>query len=55
MTQRLLDQAVARATGESLATIRKRGFGLASREDDTDEPQPAPAAEAQEAPHVSAA
>ena len=29
MTQRHLDRAVARATGESVATIRRLGFGLA--------------------------
>lgn len=30
MTQRHLDRAVARATGESVATIRRLGFGLAA-------------------------
>ena len=29
MTQHHLDRAVARATGESIATIRRLGFGLA--------------------------
>lgn len=29
MTQHHLDRAVARATGESVATIRRLGFGLA--------------------------
>ena len=29
MTQRHLDRLVARATGETLATIRRLGFGLA--------------------------
>jgi len=29
MTQRHLDRAVARATGETLSTIRRLGFGLA--------------------------
>ena len=31
MSQSRLDRAVARATGESLATIRRLGFGYAVR------------------------
>jgi hypothetical protein len=55
MTQRVLDQAVACATGESLATIRRLGFGLAAEANPSPQPTAPPAAEAQEAPHVTAA
>lgn len=55
MTQRHLDRAVARATGESVATIRRRGFGLAAVEEPPDESQAPTAAETEEAPRVSAA
>jgi hypothetical protein len=55
MTQRLLDKAVARATGESIATIRRIGFGLATGEEPSDEAETATATKTQEAPRVSAA
>jgi hypothetical protein len=42
MTQRQLDRAVARATGESLATIARMGFGIANPFVGPDECQPAP-------------
>jgi hypothetical protein len=55
MTQRLLDRAVARATGESVSTIRRLGFGLASSEQLPDQPETTTAAKPQEALRVSAA
>lgn len=43
MFQRQLDRDVARATGESLREIRRRGFSLASSESGLDlEPDDAP-------------
>jgi hypothetical protein len=56
MTQRHLDRAVARATGESISTIRRRGFGLAADDEQSPEPPNIPqAAEAKETPRVAAA
>ena len=40
MTQNHIDSAVARATGESLATIRRRGFSLADPEQVDHDPEP---------------
>lgn len=43
MTQRQLDHAVARTTGESLRTIRARGFGFVAATDDDPDAHDAPA------------
>jgi hypothetical protein len=40
MTQRELDDAVAKATGESVAMIRDRGFGIANSFDVDHDPEP---------------
>lgn len=40
MTQAELDRAVARTTGESLATIRQLGFGVADPLDICFDPEP---------------
>jgi len=41
MTQHQLHRAVARATGESLATIRSLGFGIADPDEVGYDPEPA--------------
>jgi len=43
MTQSRLNRAVARATGESLATIRSLGFSVADPGDVSFDPEPTPA------------
>lgn len=40
MTQRQLDRSVARATGESLREIRRRGFSIADPLDPAYDPDP---------------
>jgi hypothetical protein len=40
VTQRELDRRVARATGESLGEIRRRGFGLADAAEVHFDPEP---------------
>ena len=40
MTQRKLNRSVARATGETLTTIRRRGFSLADPADVNFDPEP---------------
>jgi hypothetical protein len=43
MTQSRLNRAVARATGESLATVRSLGFSVADPGDVSFDPEPTPA------------
>jgi len=43
MTQSRLNRAVARVTGESLATIRNLGFSIADPVDVSFDPEPTPA------------
>ena len=40
MNQRQIERAVAAATGESLGTIRRRGFGIVQPPTDVDEHGP---------------
>ena len=40
MTQRELDRAVARATGEDVCEIRRRGFGIADPLETDFDPEP---------------
>jgi hypothetical protein len=42
MTQAQLERAVARATGESLRNVRRRGFGIEGNVRDRNENQRAP-------------
>jgi len=42
VTQSQLNRAVARATGESIATIRSLGFGIVDPATDCHEPEPLP-------------
>lgn len=42
MTQTCLDRCVARATGETLDTIRRRGFSLADPDTVSFDPEPCP-------------
>lgn len=39
MTQKDIDHAVSRATGETLETVRRRGFSIVEVYDDDDNPE----------------
>ena len=52
MTQAALDRAVSAATGESLRTIRRRGFSIADPTEVAFDPEPSTPSSNTQGPHI---